>query len=301
MVIDDYGKRTYIKILELEKRIEKIENQADELKVNKLTFDFEDTKAENFKKKEFSFTANKEGRYVVDGVIWTDLLTLSGVNVKIFVNGVLATNFINNIDVELPFSFETAFTKGENIVLIELSAQENFSLFSLNISLTGFFDYIVKNNRLSTFKSLNCDYVLHLLGNEGMLMTYNFSTGLVHTATFPNVKDMILLGEDNEDIDILYTDLNNNLMLKKIDLQGQVKSDVFLNVKNVSSIASSKIDGGFKIYFSALAEIYEGEYFYNGEFSYRSTGRKGVKVYADYESSNCYIVVDRFNNAKFIT
>lgn len=300
MVIDDYGKRSYIKILELEKRLEKIENETTELKVNSLNFNFEDLKSENYKEKEFSFIAHKQGRYVVDGIIHTDLLTLSGVNVKILVNGVEATNFINNIDVELPFSFETAFVKGENKILIKLSAQENFSLFNLKINLTGFIDYIVKNNRLSTFKSSNCDYVLHLSGNEGMLMTYNFSTGLVHTATFSSVKDMVLLGEDNDNIDILYTDLNNNLKLKKIDLQGTVKSDILLNVKNVSSIASSKIDGGFKIYFSALAEIFEGEYFFNGEFSYRSTGRKGIKVYADCDTPNCYIIVDRFNNAKFI-
>ena len=146
MVIDDFAKRSYIKVLELEKRIEKIEKQAQELKVNKLTFNFEDLKGQTSKIKEFSFTANKDGRYMVDGIINTDLLTLSGVNVKIYVNNVLSFNFINNIDVELPFSFETAFIKGENKILIEMTANKEFSLIKLELNLSGFIDYIVKNN-----------------------------------------------------------------------------------------------------------------------------------------------------------
>lgn len=300
MVVNDYGKRAYVKLCDLENRIEKLENFAIETAYSEIFFNFnEGVENTNFTR-SFKVLALKEGRYTIDGSVQTNLFSLNGVLVKIYVGEVLAGSFINNTDIELPYVFEVVFSKGVNVIRIELSAETKFTVKEFNLKVRGYVSYVESKNSLSHTLYNGVDYTLQFLDEKALLFTYTPSTGLVLVNTFYNLLESSILGVDSNNIYILAITKERTLKIISYNYTTLEITEISLQVNNVLSACGFSVDGGFKIYFSILNEVYVGNYYFDSEFNYTSTGRKGVKLYADSDTLNTIIVVDAFNNAKLV-
>ncbi len=301
MIPEDYGKKAYLKLQEIEKRLEKIEKEQKEFNYQELEFSL--GSASNIKSFERSIKVNalREGKFTVSGKMLCDVVTITGVVVKFYVNDILCYSFILNIDVNFPFTFKTSFLKGVNTVKIKMTSLDKFNIDYLDLTVNGFLDYENTSNSLSIINSGNVDYILHQNQNEVMILTYTESENLKNRLNISNVLSANFVGFDSSYIYIALADTNNALWLQKINRETFSIQKISLNVGNVTCASGFMTDDGFKLLFCKLYDLYEGVYNKNtNKFTFYNTGKKCSKVFADVSSPNSYVMIDRFNNSKLV-
>ncbi|MBO5926067.1 MAG: hypothetical protein J6Q38_00700 [Clostridia bacterium] len=297
MVTNDYGKKAYVKVVELEKRIKKLENSSKESAYSELTFSFKDVIDKLRFAESFYVNALKDGNYSFTGSI--DVVT--GVEVSVFVNSIQVKNFVTTSSGVTSFTVEAPFNKGSNYIFVEVTSSQTFSLNLMNFKVCGNVSYVINQNSLSYLYYKNCDYVLHLNGSLAILYLYNTVSGLNFLTQFYGLKEASIIGVFNDSMYIIAITSKNALKIFKYTFLGNLETEIDLNVELVSSACGYQTDSGFKIYFSKLNEIYSGDYLPGSEFTYTNTGRKGVKLYCEPNFDKNVIIVDKYQNAKLVT
>ncbi len=300
MVTEDYGKRAYLKLNSLEKRIEKLENFAMQSVYSELFYDLSGVdKNKNFKK-SFKVNSLKNGVYSISGNLETSLSTLFLVDMYVYVNGVVAYTVKSRLTKKHSFNFEASFNEGINEIVVEISSGEITVLEVLNFKLSGNVSYVNSVNSLSHYYYNNVDYVLHLKDNTASL--YRYYTSILHnTLTFNDLKECSIISVNDIFLYILAITINDELKIIKVDLENKTYTENSLNVVGVTSACGYKNGNNFIIYFSKLSKIYKGSCSLSFSFNYISTGKTGVKLYTDNTSNGSMIVVDKYSNAKLVT
>ncbi len=300
MVTEDYGKRTYIKLNSLEKRIEKLENFSMQSVYSEIFYDLSGVdKNKNFKK-TFKINSLKDGVFNVSGNLETDLMSLLSVNMKVYVNGIIAYSLKNVFSSKRSFDFEAPFNKGVNEIMVEVSSNEIMVLEVLNFKICGSVSYVKTVNSLSHFYFNDVDYILHLKDNTAYL--YRYYTSILHnTLTFNDLKECSIISVDDTWLYILAINTDDKLKIIKVNLESKTFTETLFNVNGITSSCGYRSGNTFVIYFSKLSEIYKASCSLDFSFSYSNTGKTGVKLYTDYTANGSMIVVDRYSNAKLVT
>ena len=301
MVTNDYGKLAYLKITELENRIEKLEKKVSEANYTELEFNYSDLIQQYTHEFFITINALKEGTSTIKLNIDGDFEALA-YTVEIKVNDVhLMSEYVQKTN-QKSFSLTANLNKGENLIKVTVQNDScKLNIYSLKLNVSGFVEYLTTKNYLSNVAVDSVEYVLHFKKDVATLFSYSVDTGLVTSYTINSVLDCKLVGAINGVLYIAYIDANNNLFLCAYDLVTGNDEVIDLNVTACSSVAGYPCDNGVKLFYSKFAKIYSGVYIKNLSFISQYTGGKGLEVYADSNAPNAIVIVDNFLNAKFVT
>ncbi|MBR5439617.1 MAG: hypothetical protein IKV61_05315 [Clostridia bacterium] len=301
MVTNDYGKLAYLKIAELENKIQILEGKVNQNSYTELEFLY--SNLTNKYTHEFSVTLNslKDGASTIK--IMLDATLQSGnALLEVKVNNVTLYKESNFKNAQNSYSFEANLSKGKNLISFKVEdLTTQFALNNLKITVGGFVEYLKTKNYVSNVTVNDVEYVLHLNNDTGVLFTYSYQTGLVNSYAIPNVIDCKIAGVINNVLYILYISKENNLFACAYNLETSEDNVVNLNVNSCTSVAGYPVDGAIKVFYSKFAKIYSGIYEFGKAFMPTFTGRKGLEIYADANSPSAIVIVDNFLNAKFIT
>lgn len=300
MVTEDYGKRAYLKLNSLEKRIEKLENFAIQSVYSEIFYNLSGVDKNTNFTKSFKVNSFKNRTYTITGNLQTSLSTLFNVEMKIYVNGILAHALKNRLASKYSFTFEASLVEGINEFVVEISSAEIAVIEVLDFKLSGYLSYVQSVNSLSHYRLSDVDYILHLKDNTANL--YRYYTSILHnTLTFDNLKECSIISVDNISLYILAITTLQELKIIKVDLESKEYTEIYLNVTGANSACGYKNGNSFTIYFTKLSKIYKGSLSSNFSFNYTSLGKTGVKLYTDYTANGSVIVVDKYSNAILVT
>lgn len=300
MVTEDYGKRAYIKLNSLEKRIEKLENYSMQSVYSEIFYNLGGVdKNKNFEK-TFKVNSLKDGIFSISGNLETDLISLLPVDMKVYVNGILAYSLKNALSSKHSFNFEAPFNKGVNQIMVKVSSNEIMVLEVLNFKICGNVSYVKTVNSLSHFYYKDVDYILHLKDDTAYL--YRYYTSILHnTLTFNGLKECSIISVDDTWLYFLAITTDDKLKIVKVNLESKTFTEKVFNLNGVTSACGYKSGNTFIIYFTILSKIYKATCTLEFAFSYSNTGKTGVKLYTDYTANGSMIVIDRYSNAKLVT
>ncbi len=298
MVNEDYGKRAYIKLNSLEKRLEKLETFALEANYSELLFNLNGADTNVHFYKSFKIEALKEGTFTFIVNLKTSLTMGLWNKITVNVNGIQAsrkTIYVNSTS----YSFDVPLNKGVNEISCTVEANDTFSLEELTFKVNGNVSYVKTTNRLSHVLFNNTDYIVHLKDKVATLYSYHLNEFNV-LLSLNGLKECSILGVDNGFLYILSLYETNVLKIVKFEIDALTTSEEVLNVRGVTSACGFYNGVGFTVIFSKLTEIFTGNYLFNSDFTYTATGLRGVKVYACPDAPNSYVIIDKYSNAKLV-
>ena len=301
MIIDDKYKRLSLKILELENRINSLEKNQEEVNYQELEFSFKKITGASRVEKSIKINALKEGAFRISGKMLSNIAVLLGVNVKFYINDIMCYSYICCVNTDFIFDFRVALLKGENTLKIILASPFDLDIEYLNFQVNGFVDYTATENDIYHMSCDNIDYILHKNSDEVSLLTFTESEGLVKKTTISNVSCCNFIGYDTNSLYVAYCDMDNMLYLLVINKSTYSIQSICLNVSGVTSVAGYKFGSQITILFCKLYDLHKLLFNTNtNEFTYKNTGRKSNKVYANANLLGAYITVDRYNNSKLV-
>lgn len=301
MVNNDYGKLAYLKLSELERKIQILENKVNESSYTELEFVYNNLTNKRIHTFSVTLNALKEGLCNIK--ILSTLETLSdNFFIEVKLNDVLLFSETSVKGLQNSYSLEATLPKGENVILVNIQDDVNgVVLNNLKVNVSGFVNYINEKNYISNVSTESNEYVLHLKNNEALLYAYSYEAGLTKIYTLYDVIDCKIAGVIDGVLYILYINNLNELFVCAYNLSTNSGINHNLNVSSCTSVAGYIVDAGIKIYYSKFAQIYSGTFVLGTPFYSTYTGRKGLEVYADSNAPNAVVIVDNFLNAKFVT
>ncbi len=301
MVEFDYGKLSYIKYIELEKRIKELESKSSETAYKKLNFEYVNQAGEDTANKEFLLDVFKEDKYTLDLLVYVRGNDPETTYSEVYINGIKVDAKKVDIKTDFTYSFDCVLEKGKNkIEIVITSSIETPILEVAKLNISGAVDYSNVKNHLTYVTYLASTFIVHLVGNKAILYRYTVE-GLKKQLVLNDVCDCKICGNKQNYIYICYIDAKKSLKTCVYNYQTKEVLHYYLGVEGVSSVAGVPYGDGFKIYYSRLAKIYCGEYLEGEEFKPYFTGRKGFEVYADAMVEDAVIIVDNLLNAKLVT
>ncbi len=301
MIEIDYGKEAYVKLQQLDKYVKNLEKEQENCTYNELRFELGGGKEIKSLEKSFKVEAFKSGKYYFHFKLRTDLVDMAGIVVNIYVNNVVCFSFVHCLDVEYPFIVEPTLTKGENEIKITMTASSPFTADYLNVTVNGFINYSKVDNRLSMVSYGDTDYVMFLNGKNVEVYTYTTLNNLKSLRSFYNVKDACLLFANALFVFLAVVGVNDALSIKRINLNTTYVDDYPLNISGVTSVSGYHTGRGIEVLFCKLYNLYQGVFsITSNTFNYFNTNKKAVKVYADANVNNCFVIKDINNKCSFV-
>lgn len=292
----DYGKMAYVKINELNKRIEKLEKQVNKSTYNTLVFDLTPPEKGYAFDKVIKFLSNGDG--VVKGELTVSIPESASVTYQIiFQNKTVKMGSVTAI--ESVITFELSANDGENEVDLKFSSTEDLKFDGLKVTLGGQVEYLSQKRKLSLSTTTFSDYIIYL--NADVATLYEYSLGsLVKVCDYFNVLDVSLLGYANQQLYVAVISEENELSFETISSDGERVKNPNVTIKNVSSIYGYVSDSGINVVFSKAGNILVGEYGYDGTFNYQKTGRRGAFVTGDSDVLGVYIIYGEYKPTKLV-
>ncbi len=291
----DYGKRAYIKISELEKRVNKLEEKIEKSTYNTLFFDL--TTPEKFTRFDKSVKFISNGDAVVKGEISISLPSNIYLNYQIKFQNIIVKSGMASA-YESVITFDVGANDGENVLEIIISSSTEFEFSLIKITLGGKIDYFSQKRKLSLSTTGHSDYVIYQNGDFATLYLYSLNS-LVKILDYNDVFDVSLLGFDGEKLYIAVVSSDNKLRFETLTKDGEhVLNDTSL-VNNVSSVCGYLVENVVKVIFSKAGEIMTGNLI-NGSFNFEKTGRKGALVTADSDVVDCFVIYGDYKPTKFV-
>lgn len=292
----DYGKRAYIKLGELEKRIVQLENQIKKTAYNTLFFDLTTPEIITKLNKSVKFLSN--GDSLVKGEVFLGVPQGAFVNYQISCKG-LVIKYGKTSSLENIITFDFAVEDGINSLDFTFYSSVEFEFNSIKITLGGQIDYYNQKRKLSLATTGYSDYIIYQYGDSATLYDYGLD-GLVKVTEFNGVYDISLLGFSNEKLYVAVIDDKNALTIQTLDISKDTISKSSVLSKNVSSVCGYISQDRVKVIFSKTGEIMVGEYSFNQTFSFEKSGRRGDKVTADSSVIDAYVIYGDYKPTKFV-
>lgn len=301
MVNNDYGKLAYLKVAQLENKINDLDSKVSENETAKLEFLFNDLISKQKHYHYALFNVLKEGAVQITVEIDADI-NVATYLVEVKVNGEsLHTQSVIDKNKYTIF-LEPILSATENVIDVTVQHQDMFvKVNSIKITVKGNVEKVNYKNFISNLTVDNVEYVLRLKKDFVELFTYSHDSYLVCCYTLKNVCDCKIVGAINGEIYLAYIDQNNKLFMCTYNAETGADEIVDLKVSGCRSVAGYPYENGIKLFYSKFAKIFSGIYVKNANFYGEYTGRKGTFLYGDANVPNAIIIVDNFYNAKFIT
>ena len=274
----DYGKLAYVKVMELEKKIEMLEKDIKGSLIDVLCFDLTTPENRTVFNKKFSCKCNSTSSISVSVEVQTDIelsinykLTCGDVVVK---SGVFKGGAGN-------FTVEHGVSQGDVNYNLTLSCSTSFYINNLYVTLSGKISHLTEFKRMSSYTHGDVTYVSTVNGNLLILYGYSTSEGFYELFYITDVKDTSIVGFIGEELYVAYVDVNNNL--KMLIYNPETYNGLFynLNVVGVTSVCGYNYGEGIEVLFVLTGNVYSGVYVKGEQFSYLPVKRKGVKVTAE--------------------
>ena len=199
------------------------------------------------------------------------------------------------------FEFNLLNESGVQVLTFEFNSLSKFSLRKLKVEVKGYVERVLTGGSLSVGYNDSINVITSVY--DGVLNVYSATknSSLYKRFTIKKVHECSVIKVGQDSAHLLIVDERRNLKMLIVNLQNFSREEISLNVNAVSSACAYLNDSDeIVVLFSRLAEIYKGEFSQNGEFSYQKTGRKGIKLYAQFGVPNAVIIVDRNKSAKLI-
>ena len=291
----DYGKRAYIKVLELEKRLENYIKNNDEQKEKSLTYDLSLPETRAVFVRRLKFMAN------ADGIVKVSATLISPEDVpliyEIYRNGELVKSGKTDTT-ETLITFDVGAFEGENELEFSISAGLPFVLDGFKLTVQGKVDYLECKRRISTIAVGESNYVLYLNGNSYTL--YYYAGESLVQKYYDDAYDACILGLVGSELYVGSISLDYGLKITIINVSTGGGLTTKALVKGVSSICGYQSGNVVTVIFVKTGEVYKGVYDRGSGFSFQSTYRRGTSVFAEPEVSNAYVISDDYKPTKFI-
>lgn len=295
-VLIDYGKMAYIKINQLEKRIETLEKDLAKSVYNTLFFDFTTPeKLTNFDK-SVKFISNGDTAVKVEILISIPSSTRLQYQVK-HNESLIKSGYCQSL--ESVITFDLGAHNGENTLELIISSQVELEFNYLKLTLGGQIDYHSQKRKLSLSTTTYSDYVAYQNGDFATVYSY-YSGSLVNVLEYSGILDISLLGFDGNKLYIGLVNENNELKIETLTERGERYASGQTLAKNVSSVCGYLNENGVSVVFSKAGEIMLGNYQIGSEFAYEKTGRRGLLVSADSDVLGAYVVHGDYRPTKLV-
>lgn len=301
MLIKDYGKMAYAKLYEIENKIAKLEKTVSENITTELNFNYGEE--ENIKSYEKTFTFNSKKKQTAVMIIESDFLLTGGAVAcvsTVTANGNSLTSFYIRNGVKTQ-RFSVVLSEGENQVFVSVECNNNFTVKSFKVTFVGVIEYNENEEHLSYANLRNGNYLLSQKNGYGELFYYNGTNGLVSVVILNGIFECRIVKATETQVNIIAVDTEKRL---KYFVYNNLEDKLYeynLGVNSVSSACGHEQNGVIEIYFCKLSEVYKGRITESSGIIYERTGKSGIKVYADANTENAIIIVDKYKNATLVT
>ncbi|MBQ3234803.1 MAG: hypothetical protein IJA97_01420 [Clostridia bacterium] len=294
-MIADYGERAYIKVVELEKQMEKRFSELERKSYSSLFFDLSFPEKHASFSKSVKFVARADGSVnciltigTPEGISVTYEVLLLG---KIIKTGTLA----QTADV----TFNIGVYEGENELTIKLYCGVPFTLNNLKLSLGGAVDYFNSRRRVSIVTNGEVNYITFLSDESYSLYAYD-GGGLKYALTKKGIIDACIGGILGDELYIVNVNKNNELCVMTYNVKTSSGMNTVAKATGVTSVCAFPYGDGIKIIFVKSGEVFTGYYVKNEDFSCETTSRRASLVFADADNVGAYVLYDDFKQIKFI-
>ncbi len=291
----DYGKRAYIKVLELEKKLEDLIKESERDKIKTLTFDLSvpETKA----------TFNRTLKFIAtdDCVASVSIKLTAPESVPIFYEILRNSEVVKTGKTEVSetfIAFDLGVFSGENVVDVSLMAGVPFPLDELSVTVQGKVNYLTSKRRLSCVDVGGENYIVYL--NENTYTLYSYAGGNLVEKYRTNVYDACILGYINGELYIgsISLDYGLKITIYRTSTGSSLTTKALVN--GVSSVCGYQSGETAVIVYVKTGVVYKGTYERASGYSEQPTYRRGSSVFADPNVDGAYVILDGYKPTKFI-
>lgn len=295
-MISDYGKMAYVKVIELENKLERKLKELEKSVYKSLFFDLATSETHATFTRSFKFKANAD--CAVKCTLTIGAIETATVNYSVTVmDKVIKSGVAKGLETLLSFDF--CAYEGENDVTIELVSNVPYLLDNLKVVLGGNVDYFPSKNRLSSVSYGSKDYVTFLSGNGYVLYEYD-GTRLKTLYESHEVLDACIGGMVGEELYVITISLNHGLQVMMYNVNTGFGVNTTPLINSVTSVCAYPYDNGVRIIFVKTGAVYNGFYRKGGSFSCESMGRRASLVFADANVLGACVLTDEFKPSKLI-
>lgn len=297
-MFSDYGKLAYVKVMELEKRLELLKKDVKSSLTEVLCFDLTTPENRTVFNKKFSCKCNATSMVSVAVEVQTDTelsisykLVCGDIVVK---SGVLQGGAGN-------FTVEHGVSEGEVKYTLTLSCITSFYIKNVYVTLSGKISHLTEFKRMSSYTHGDVTFVSTVSGNLLILYGYSSAEGFYELFFIPDVKDTSIVGFIGEELYVAYIDTSNKLRVliyNPVTYNGLFAN---LGVSGATSVCGYNYGEGIEILFVLTGTVYSGVYVKGEKFNYSAVKRKGVKVTAEADYPGAYIISDAYASNKLVT
>ena len=293
----DYGKMAYLKVIELEKQMLKLKKQLTDSAFNSLVFNLGSPDKRLKFVKKIRFYSNGNDLVTISVNIQTqNNLTVNATAVlngrKLFQNSISNGNGVINL--------ELGVDRGECLLQLTFEHESLYSINDLTVTINGKVEYAVSQRSLSSITLSNKNYVSYLNDNNLQIFKYTTEGGVCQVFEFDGVVDGSICGFINGELYVVVVNKLNELLMLTYNENANTSSISSVLTNGVTSVCGYPYGDGIKIYFILGGQVYSGEYVSGETFKERSLNRKGVKITADADCINAYIVTDAYGLSKLV-
>ena len=297
-MFSDYGKRAYIKVIELEKRFESLQKEFKNLLTDTLSFDLSTPEHRVIFGRKFSFVSKDNSTINLTLDLATDVNVTIAYQIVLDGTVINSGNFSNGSG-----SLKTEIGVGAGVqkFQINLTSPITFGLLNLYVTVSGKVEHVADDRKLSIITLQNLNYITLVNDNRLILYGYDEVEGLYELFNWQGVKDVSICGFIGGELYAIFIDNLNNLSLliyNPVTFEGINYS---LNVKGVTSACGYPYGDGVMVYYVLTGNVYSGVYIKGEKFSSSAVKRRGIKVTAEPNLSGVYIISDGYNSNKFVT
>ncbi len=295
MIDYDYGKRAYIKVMELEEKLEKFIKETESQKEKVLTFDL------SVPEKKAVFSRSLKFKASVDGIVSVTAVLNAPESLPLIYELYKNDEVIKSgktTSTETIISFELGVFSGENELVFSVSAGIPFTLDGLKVTVNGKVDYLSCKRRISLITVGEENWITYL--NENTVTLYNYKGESLIEKYSTSVYDACILGYVNGELYLgfISADYGLKIMIYRTSTGSGFTTKALVN--GVSSICGYPSGNVVNVLYIKTGKVFKGVYDRGSGYTEQSTFRRGTSVYADPDVSGVYVISDGYKPTKFI-
>ncbi len=295
----DYGKIAYLKIVELEKQLSKLQETITIQNNSSMYFISEnDNNNTAVYEKTFVFNSKNSGKYSIDGIINAEIETGTLLFIDIYLDDCFMDTRVIGMNDDLEYSLNLLIKKGKNSLIFKFRSDTVFNVKKITANI-----HKSENsntfNRITKIPKENGDYVLIVKDKYANLQIIDNGEREAITISKFTLKDGIILYHDSDYIYVSYISSNYELFLRKINKETYEYTDENLKVNGVNSVAGYYKDGNLVIIFVKFNQVHIGKYNFS-TFTYENVGQIANRVYTEPSISDLYIITNSQDKTKLI-
>ena len=297
-MFSDYGKRAYIKVIELEKKFESLQKEFKNLITDTLSFDLSTPEHRAIFGQKFAFVSKDNSTVNLTLDLSTDVIVTIGYQIVLDGVVVKSGNFPNGGGT---LKTEIGVGAGTQKFQINLTSPITFGLQNLYVTVSGKVEHLEDDRRLSIITLQDMNYITLVNDDRLILYGYDNAEGLFELFNLGGVIDVSIAGYIGGELYVLFVDKTNLLKVLIYNPQTFEGFTYSLGCKGVTSACGYPYGLGIMVYYVLTGGVYSGVYIKGEKFTSSPVMRRGVKVTAEPNVEGAYIISDSYNSNKLVT